>query len=267
MTFGGDDMAPIERQEIPADFLKITGEIKYITFPEQGCTSNVGIIESENGRFVLKRAFEKRYCKWLEKEAQILKGLQDSKLPVPNIYAFTKEPDQAWILMEYLPGTTMGKALQKEPDPEKRKSLIFQFGKVLATIHSTPCPADLQKANWLDEMLERAEHDLHEFEVDGTPELLKNLKKNKPEGIEQTLIHGDFTEDNVLVHEGEISGIIDWSGGAFGDPRFDVALAIWPKEGDFENKQVIDLFFEGYGKKILNDAEYDYFANGLYDFF
>jgi hypothetical protein len=42
------------------------------------------------------------------------------------------------------------------------------------------------------------------------------------------------------------------------------ALAIWPKEGEFEDERNIKLFFEGYGKGIINEDEYDYFANGLY---
>jgi Ser/Thr protein kinase RdoA (MazF antagonist) len=36
------------------------------------------------------------------------------------------------------------------------------------------------------------------------------------------LVHLDFHPGNVLVHEGRISGVIDWDGAARGDHRFDL---------------------------------------------
>ena len=53
-----------------------------------------------------------------------------------------------------------------------------------------------------------------------------------------------MTIDNVLVHNGEVTGIIDWSGGAFGDPRYDVSLAIRPKHHIFEWESDKLCFFE-----------------------
>jgi aminoglycoside phosphotransferase (APT) family kinase protein len=36
------------------------------------------------------------------------------------------------------------------------------------------------------------------------------------------IVHWDFTPDNVLVRDGQISGVIDWEGVRAGDPRFDL---------------------------------------------
>src|SRR5690606_8421865 len=98
------------------------------TFPEQGCTSNVGIIKGENGVFVLKRSKGERYSGWLEREAFILKSLSETSLPIPVIHAFEKnsELNESWMLMNFIQGETMGEALQKERDSEKRRSLIYQ---------------------------------------------------------------------------------------------------------------------------------------------
>jgi aminoglycoside phosphotransferase (APT) family kinase protein len=38
-----------------------------------------------------------------------------------------------------------------------------------------------------------------------------------------SLLHGDLNPYNVFVHDGEISGIIDWSYARYGDPLFDFA--------------------------------------------
>jgi aminoglycoside phosphotransferase (APT) family kinase protein len=81
------------------------------------------------------------------------------------------------------------------------------------------------------------------------------------------LIHGDFTVDNVLIAKGRVTGVIDWAGGGPGDPRYDLALAIRPREtGLFQEPPDRHAFFEGYGMAGLSAAEYDYFVK-LYEFF
>ncbi|NRG46712.1 aminoglycoside phosphotransferase family protein, partial [Bacillus sp. CRN 9] len=58
-----------------------------------------------------------------------------------------------------------------------------------------------------------------------------------------------------------------WAGGTYGDPRYDVSIAIRPKPNAFNNEIDREIFNEGYGKKIIDDKTYDYFVNGLYEFF
>lgn len=42
------------------------------------------------------------------------------------------------------------------------------------------------------------------------------------------IVHWDFTPDNVLVHDGRVTGVIDWEGLRAGDPCFDlVTLAFY----------------------------------------
>ncbi|WP_284139355.1 aminoglycoside phosphotransferase family protein [Virgibacillus sp. LDC-1] len=154
-------------------------------------------------------------------------------------------------------------------EKEQKEKLLFQYGKILKTIHLTPCPKEWQQANniWLDDMLDNAMINLTHYQVDGSPSLLQKLKQNKPAFYPQRLIHGDFTVDNVLISHGKISGVIDWSGGAYGDPRYDVALAIRPKPFAFQTEEDRIHFFAGYGERLLNKMEYTYFAEGLYEFF
>lgn len=254
-------------KEIPSEFLSVTGKVKRISYPEQGCTSEVAILEAEQGSFVVKKAVKPRYIQWLEREAKVLASLKDTNLPVPYFYSFVKKQTEAYILMEYIQGETLGDALQKETNIQKREQLIYQFGKILAFIHETPCPPSIKTEQlWLDYILERARIDLQQFPLDGTEDLLNQLKQHRPKAIQQTLIHGDFTVDNVLVRNGEIVGVIDWSGGAYGDPRYDLSLAIWPKEDVFAEERNINLFFEGYGTQNLDEETYHYFANGIYEF-
>jgi aminoglycoside phosphotransferase (APT) family kinase protein len=118
--------------------------------------------------------------------------------------------------------------------------------------HSTPCPNELiHERPWLDQMLYQSEYNLKNYKVDGTEELLEKIKMNKPNDYNQTLIHGDYTIDNVLVSNGVITGVIDWAGGTYGDPRYDVSLAIRPKPNAFENEIENKFFLKGTGERLL----------------
>lgn len=265
-------MFPISLQEIPHEILNALGAVGKISFPRQGHTSDVGIIDTEKGRVVLKRTKGTRYNEWLKRESFILKCLLQTNLRVPKVYQYVEREDknqemQSWLLMECLPGETLRRTLTHENDPSARYDILFQVGKSLRNLHMTPCPEELKiEETWLDRMFKQAERHLGHFEVDGSPALLESLKTARPAKIEQTLIHGDFTIDNVLVHEGSVSGMIDWSGAALGDPRYDVALAIRKKPHVFQTTLDYRAFFDGYGNRITKE-EYEYFANGLYAFF
>lgn len=263
-------MYPINLDEIPSEINDHIGVIKDIRFPRQGHTSDVAILESLRGCFVIKRTKGEQYCSWLSQEIDVLNCIHNTMLPIPTVFQFLqqKSENQSWALLQYFEGETLRHALNKEKNTNKKREMIFNFGLTLSQIHSTPCPKELiGDTIWLDDMLRRAEYNLTHYSVDGTADLLEQLKKNKPQPIKSTLIHGDFTIDNVLVREGKIISIIDWSGGAFGDPRYDVSLAIRPKPNAIETELEIHTFFEGYGTEILSKMETEYFENGLYNFF
>ncbi|MBA2875537.1 phosphotransferase [Thermaerobacillus caldiproteolyticus] len=263
-------MHPFTLHDIPNEIVDYVGTIKNIQFPRQGHTSDVGMIESQNGCYALKRTKGERFCFYLSQEVLVLNSISHTKLPVPKVHQFIEQKNekQSWALFDYIEGETLRSSLWKENNEDKRLEMIFYFGKTLSEIHSTPCPRELVKNPlWLDEMLAQAEYNLQHYNVDGTAKLLNKLKTNRPKECQQTFIHGDFTIDNVLVRNGMIVGVIDWSGGAFGDPRYDVSLAIRPKRKAFDSELDVHIFFEGYGDKLINEEDYNYFANGLYEFF
>lgn len=264
-------LLPIQIEEIPIEIKEYLNKINSMRFPRQGYTSNVGLIENNQGFYALKRTKGELNCSSLNREITVLNCLtHETKLPIPKVKKFVEQKSQkeSWALIEFLEGETLRTALYNEKSKENRQEIIFNFGNLLREIHSTPCPNELiGERPWLDQMLYHAEHNLKKYKVDGTEELLEKIKTNKPKVYNQTLIHGDFTIDNVLVSNGVVTGVIDWSGGAYGDPRYDVSLAIRPKPNAFENEIDKQIFIEGYGGKIVDDNVYDYFVNGLYEFF
>lgn len=264
-------LLPIQTEEIPSEIQEYLIKINSLRFPRQGYSSNVGLIENNQGFYALKRTKGELNCSWLNREVTVINCLtHKTKLPIPKVKKFVEQKSQkeSWALIEFLEGETLRTALYNEKSKEKRQEIIFNFGNLLWQIHSTPCPIELiGERPWLDQMLYHAELNLKKHNVDGTEELLEKIKSIKPKVYNQTLIHGDFTIDNVLVSNGVITGVIDWGGGAYGDPRYDVSLAIRPKPNAFENEIDKQIFFEGYGEKIIDENVYDYFVKGLYEFF
>jgi aminoglycoside phosphotransferase (APT) family kinase protein len=60
--------------------------------------------------------------------------------------------------------------------------------------------------------------------------------------------------------------LIDWSGSAQGDPRYDLALAL-QTEPEIKLAEIeVEVFFDGYGGLPLNTATRKWFED-LYEFF
>jgi aminoglycoside phosphotransferase (APT) family kinase protein len=57
-----------------------------------------------------------------------------------------------------------------------------------------------------------------------------------------TLVHGDFHPDQILVHEGELSGVIDWGDAHRGHPAVDVSIA-WT----MLPRSALPAFLDAYG--------------------
>jgi aminoglycoside phosphotransferase (APT) family kinase protein len=148
-------LIPIRFNEIPIEMKDYVGTIKSVTYPRQGHTSDVCIIESDMGYFVLKRTQGERYCTWLSQEVFVLNCLSQTNLPIPKVYRFIEEKDksQSWVLIEYIEGETLRNYLSNECNEDKRHEMFFHFGKILSQVHATPCPPELVKNSlWLEDM-------------------------------------------------------------------------------------------------------------------
>jgi aminoglycoside phosphotransferase (APT) family kinase protein len=228
---------------------------------EQGCTSEVRKLVTENQIYILKSSFENRYRKWLNTESEVLKNNQH--LPVPKYFGYFEEEESSHLLMSFEEGITLKKALSKAETSEEEKHLIRSFGRFLQQFHEGSKTATADQ-HWLERQLIKAEHYLATGEADGTHELLEHLKQYRPKPVKQSLIHGDCTTDNVMVKDGEVYLLIDVAGLTIGDPRYDEALAI----GRFKDHvQYLEAFYEGYTRYKISEEEYRYFDRGLYEFF
>jgi len=107
--------------------------------------------------------------------------------------------------MSYLSGDPLIFAIKNESDQEERLSILRAYGNSLATIHRHGVPSELRS----NRTLSQAEYNFFHYPTEGSAELLEQLKQHRPPPLPLTLIHGDFTVDNVLISAGKATGFID----------------------------------------------------------
>ena len=255
-------------EELPHAFRALIGPVQWTEQPPQGATSRVLFLGGPRGVFVVKRASRPPFDAWLRREAAVLRALEPSGLPVPRVLDDVEQEHEHWLLMSRLPGEPLSALLARPLPPEQRHGLLRGFGALLADLHRQPAPAALVPpgGDWLAHALQQAGDYLRRYPVDGSPALGERLRSRPPAPVAPTLIHGDYTLDNVLAAGGRISGVIDWFGGAQGDPRYDLALATQPVEEAFQQPDDLEAFYAGYGGPRLTPEEAEYFV-GLYEFF
>lgn len=256
-----------KNEAIPAQFHSIIGDVQKISYPtRQGATSEVIFLYTDQGNFVCKRSTAPKYRGWLLKEAKVMEELNDSTtVSIPTYFHYMEDENSSFLLMSLEEGIPLREALIFAKTDVEKINLIYSFGAQLRSLHETPPPPKwLQQEDWLDMQLKKAAYNLKNYEVDGDQRLLESLTVNKPNDITLTLIHGDCTIDNVLVKDNQVHTFIDLSETAYGDPRYDIALAI---RSFLYDSVLLSAFYEGYGLQQISKVEFDYFDGGLYEFF
>lgn len=261
-------MSLFTRHDIPPALQRYVPPGAGLTYPPQGMTSEVAFVDGDT-QCVIKRCRDPIYLEWLSREHRVLRALADSPLPIPRVLGYAEvdkneEGHEAWLVMSRLEGRPLWHEIL-HANSQRRTRLLQRLGELLKQLHATAVPIDLRSESpWVDRMLAEARENL--TWCDGTVELLADLRHRRPEPVPEALIHGDLALDNVLVAAEDAMSLIDWSGGAQGDPRCDLALALQTepeiKLGEIE----LAAFFEGYGGVPVDRATRRWFED-LYEFF
>ena len=240
------------------------GKIERVSLLQnQGCTSEVHQVVTGEGIYVIKSSYEQRYREWLMSEASVLEKLHTiAAIPTPKYYGYFEASNSSHLIMSYEKGMTLTSALRKA-EKQEQLSLIKSFGHFLQRLHETTV-AGFHPHHWLAEQLKKAEGYVESGHADGSFELLQKLLSHPPSSVNQTMIHGDCTTDNVMVINGNVSMFIDVAGMTIGDPRYDESLAIrkW-----MNHQESLEAFYEGYRRYQVTKEEFAYFNEGLYEFF
>lgn len=165
-------------------------------------------------------------------EALMLQAAGKAGIPVPDvIHVLAAEDDLGeGFLMSWLEGEALGgRITHSRRFADIRPRLARQCGEILARLHNidlaesglaeeldTATPEQLVRATW------------EQYQGFDTPQPMIDftarwLLDHLPEATEQTLVHGDFRNGNLMVsEEAGVIGVLDWELAGIGDPLRDL---------------------------------------------
>ena len=161
--------------------------------------------------------------------------VEETGLNVPKIVEVTKIDGKWAIVSEYVPGKTLARLMEENPD--KKDEYLEKFVDWQIEVQSKKCPLltklrdKMNRKIDLTNLDESIKYELH-TRLEGMP------KHNK-------LCHGDFNPSNIIVKEDGTPYFIDWSHATQGNASADVArtyMLFW-LAGDIEGaEKYLDLF-------------------------
>lgn len=253
--YDGRGVAGIDPQDIPPQVWAWLPERFVLEVPEHGSTADVAFAVGKHDSVALKRCCMPPYTVWLENEYRALEALAESGLPIPRALGLHRtgpfSESAVWLAMTRLPGEPLWNIIARAAEDER----VFWFrelARLLAEIHATEVPAALRDSAVppIDESLGAAASFVRRHEG-ADARRLSSLLEQGGDVPAATLIHGDFTLDNILADPTGITGVIDWGGACLGDPRWDITLALSTAPQIQLQPAVVQAFFENYHRASL----------------
>ncbi|HUR49007.1 MAG TPA: aminoglycoside phosphotransferase family protein [Acidimicrobiales bacterium] len=170
-------------------------------------------------------------------ETRVMERVRLAGIPCPEIYGVQEVGDLAVMLIEYLPGVRLAEA-QEGPN------LAGTCGEMLARVHSigvTGVGNLASSGNGESDSLDRwfvdeFEPSLARAATAGDDRVRRTVEQVRSEfesarpalrAASCGLVHGDYSPSNILVHGGQISGVIDWESAKGGPAAFDFGWWDW----------------------------------------
>src|ERR1700723_3299752 len=163
-------------------------------------------------------------CRWLPKLAPSLPAL----VPVPlgqgrpgHGYPFP------WLIYPWLDGTSLDRAAVGNFDVLAED--VAQFVLALEQIPPDGAPAPVRRGAQMAQFDEAVQWGIRQLEglvdVGRAQGVWESALAAGDWPGEPVWVHGDLLPGNILVSNGRLSGIIDWSGAGVGDPACEAMLA------------------------------------------
>jgi len=179
-------------------------------------------------------------------EGPMLEFLSDKQILTPEVLFFDnseEEFDFKFVICEKVSGDNFFEAWESGD-----LSTVKEAGKMLARFHNSVSFSDSGKLGWRDggkdlfvaeeiEWIDMVQDMIYTFsenmreqtEFSNYFEEIRDLFERHKEVLRQdfspVLLHQEFGPRNMLVKNGEITGVVDWERAISGDPEFDVFIA------------------------------------------
>ncbi len=157
------------------------------------------------------------------KEGTIQNVLHEENYPVAKVHIICEE--EKWlggefIIMDFLNGETMGESLPIEVILGKLAETHVNLHKINPATVIEKLKKSKIRPEWYDGTIFI---DTYAKKSEMLRPALKWMKENEPCNRQDVICHGDFHPLNILVDDGKVSGVLDWSASRIGEPERDVA--------------------------------------------
>lgn len=175
------------------------------------------------------------------------------RIPAPAVVRFVRTPGEAWLFMTTLPGKTAYQVL--EASPGLGLEVVDALAIFLRRIHAIPvnaCPFTSEHGHRLARARARIDAGLvdeddfdEEREGWSAEQVWEAMQRLLPLAPDPVVTHGDYSLDNLLIHDGEVVGCIDAGRVGIADRYQDLAIA-WNCLAEF-GTEFRERFLKKYG--------------------
>jgi aminoglycoside phosphotransferase (APT) family kinase protein len=205
------------------------------------------------------------------REFQAMRRLHEVGYSVPNVYAFGSESSplgQPFILMEHIDGEQLWSLIANLPEDQ----WLTLFCRLFVQLHALdwrPFSDEQTVADpyhFIDQWLERGRHYLQQFpQIQEMQRVLEWLEARRGQMacLRPSPVHMDFHPANILVRPDGSAVVVDWTGFAVSDYRFDVAWTLvlaGAYEGAAMRNQILDRYEQLAGAKVEQLALFEVVA-------
>jgi homoserine kinase type II len=216
------------------------GKIKKIKLSEEGVVNYNWFVETDKGKYFLRKFVMNRKISDLKFEIDYLKKLQVSgfKYPTPNPIATIKNKFLVGINKKYF---WLDNFIEGKIRREFKKKELGEVAKMISEYHNILEKLklksggkdidDLGRKGVLNEMegfirklskLKKLSKEEKNYlnETEKLIPILNGVNVRKYSRLKKYAIHRDLHQDNILWHRGKISGVLDFENVAFGNDTF-----------------------------------------------
>lgn len=162
-------------------------------------------------------------------ESAIQNAVAASGYPAPRVF-FTCTDESvlggSFMIMELMPGQPMFNIpIENVPDMLAKAHLHLHSIDVDSIRKALDVAGIRQDQYSIDDRLGWLVEQIESPSCEWLQPGLRWIVENRPENPDRLVIcHGDFHGNNILIQEGEVSGVLDWSGFLVGDPAYDIGI-------------------------------------------
>ena len=183
-----------------------------------------------------------------QREVTVTRWLHQQGMPVAVVYSREFSALGDVVICSRMPGYDWSAEGRSFPSVALEQARGFAW--LLARLHSLAAPPEVEAVTPLVSVpaavaalaglaIQVEQPDLSQAVEQATAHAY-DVRETPP-----VVLHGDYHLSNVLMSEGQISGIVDWEYAARGDPRWDVANA-YIQMVDFDASAAADAFLSAY---------------------